>query len=168
MAVGDGWEVAAEHAPWSDFHWWKVPTKGGLMLALLGTAPVYYVGHFDDGRMWPCCTPDCGMCREGKGSQVRYVMGAADVTTKRVGILEVGRANGLLIRDWAQSRGAMKGVVIELAKHSHARTSRTEVRLVDKEPGPWIHMLQVPDLKRALILTWDKANMPIPPGMSTK
>ena len=165
MAVGEGWDVAPEDRPWSDFHWWKVPAKGVLVLALVGEKPLYYVGHYVDGRMWPCLGPDCGMCKNSVGSQIRYVMGAVDISTRRVGILEVGRSNGMLIRDWVGARGAMTGQVIELEKHSHSRVSRTEIRRVEKEVGPWIHQIQLPDLRRALILTWDKANMPIPPGM---
>ena len=167
MAVGEGWDVAPEDRPWSDFHWWKVPVRGILVLGLVGDQPLYYVGHYVDGRMWPCLGETCGMCKNSVGAQVRYVMGAAEVSTRRVGILEVGRGNGLLIRDWAQGRGGMWGLTIELEKHSHSRTSRTEVRLVSKEVGPWIHQVELPDLRRALILTWDKAKMPIPPGMKT-
>ena len=165
MGVGTGWEVAPEDKPWSDFHWWKVPGKGGIVLALVGKAPLYYIGHFVDGRMWPCTGEGCGLCERAVGSQIRYVMGAVDILSRRVGILEVGRANGLLIRDRCQARGEMCGLVVDLEKHSHARTSRTEVRFSDKEVGPWVHQCEVPDLKRALILTWDKANMPVPPGM---
>jgi len=108
------------------------------------------------------------MCEKGIGSQVRYVMGAVEVSTRRVGILEVGRGNGLLIRDWVGSRGEMHGLQIELEKHSHSRTSRTEVRWIQQEPPPWVHIVEVPDIRRALILTWDKAKMPIPPGMKER
>jgi hypothetical protein len=167
MAVGDGWELAPGDAPWSDFHWWKVPTKGILVLVLLGKEPVYYVGHYVDGRMWPCLKETCGMCKQGIGSQVRYVMAAAEIATKRVGILEVGRGNGLIIRDWAIGHEGLTGVVIELEKHSHARTSRTEIRCIEKECGPWPYHIELPDLRRALLLTWTKANMPIPPGLQT-
>lgn len=165
MAVGEGWDVRPEDRPWSDFHWWKVPAKGILVLALLGERPLYYVGHYVDGRMWPCVGSACGMCEKGIGSQVRYVMAAVDLSTRRVGILEVGRSNGLQIRDWVGSRGEMCGLTLELEKHSHSRTSRTEVRWVQKEAPPWVHIVEVPDIRRALILTWDKANMPLPPGM---
>ena len=168
MAVGEGWDVAPEDRPWSDFHWWKVPVRGCLVLALVGDKPLYYVGHYVEGRMWPCLGSECGLCKKVVGSQIRYVIGAVEVTTRRVGILEVGRSNGMLIRDWVAARGEMTGQVVELEKHSHARTSRTEVRRVDKEVGPWIYQVQVPDLRKALILTWQKANMPIPPGMSER
>jgi hypothetical protein len=165
VPVGDGWDVAPEDRPWSDFHWWKVPAKGVLVLALLGERPVYYVGHYVDGRMWPCTGPGCGLCERGVGSQIRYVMGAVDIQTHRAGILEVGRGNGMLIRDWVASRGAMSGLIVELEKHSHSRTSRTEVRWVHQDPPVWVSQLEAPDLRRALILTWDKASMPRPPGM---
>lgn len=168
MPVGEGWDVAPEDRPWSDFHWWKVPAKGILVLALVGTKPLYYTGHFVDGRMWPCTGDKCKICEGGICSQVRYVMAACDVSTKRVGILDVGRGNGLLIRDWVGSRGEMCGLVLELEKHSHSMRSRTEVRRVEKEVGPWIRQIEVPDLRTALILTWDKANMPLPPGMQRR
>lgn len=165
MGVGEGWELEPEHRPWSDFHWWKVPTKGILVLALFGGPPVYYTGHFADGRMWPCVDEGCGMCQRGIGEQVRYVMGAAEVSTHRVGILEVGRANGMLIRDRVRSQGHAEGVVMELSKHSHARTSQTEIRFVEVPVFPWIHQVEAPDLKRALLLTWQRANMPVPKSM---
>ena len=165
LAVGVGWEVDPGDQPWSDFHWWKVPTKGVLVLVLIGKEPVYYVGHFVDGRMWPCLKEGCGMCDRGVGSQVRYVMAAAEISSKRIGILEVGRQNGLQIRDWCVGRGGMTGLVLELEKHSHARTSRTEVKLIEKEVGPWPYHVKEVDLKRALLLTWKKADMPVPRGL---
>jgi hypothetical protein len=105
------------------------------------------------------------MCAEGCAGQVRYVFAAAEVSTKRVGLLEVGRSNGLLIRSWISRNGGFKGMVLELSKHSHSRSSRTDVRYIDREEPPWYLAAEVPNVKRALLLTWKKAGHELPKGM---
>jgi hypothetical protein len=105
------------------------------------------------------------MCAEGIGGQVRYVFSAAEVSTRRVGLLEVGRENGLLIRSWIGRHGSFKGMVIELTKHSQSRGSRTKIEYIDGEEPPWWAALDPPDVKRALLMTWKKAGFRMPKGM---
>lgn len=126
---------------------------------------MWYSGHFVSGRMAPCPGESCELCAEGIPGQVRYVFACAEVSTKRAGLLEVGRSNGLLIRSWIPRNGGFKGMVLELSKHSHSRGSRTEVLYIDKEEPPWYLALDVPDVKRALLMTWKKGGFVLPEGM---
>jgi len=115
--------------------------------------------------MWPCCGDECQLCKEGVAAQVRYVLAAAETSTKRVGIIEVGRGIGLQVKDWSMRNGGLKGMHLEFMKHSHSKQSRTEVNYIDEALAPWWRMCPVPDIRKALILTWRKANMPLPESM---
>ncbi len=162
MSVGEGWEPPLPERPWSDFHWWKVSTRGALLLVILSEKPVWYTGHFVDDRMWPCLGSECELCNRGVGSQVRYVFAAVEASTHKPGLIEVGRTNGLLIRDWMSRKGGLRGMCLEFVKHTSSRRSRTLVSYVDGEPPLWIHQVPCPDVVEALYLTWDKAHMPAP------
>lgn len=166
MPIGEGWDVPAEEIPWSDHHWFRVSPRSSLVVVCLSEAPLWYSGHYVSGRMAPCTGEGCELCGEGIGGQVRYVFAAAEISTKRVGLLEVARGNGLLIRSWIPKRGYFKGMVLELSKHSHSKSSRTEVVYVDREEPPWYLALEVPAVKKALMLTWKKGGFKLPRGMT--
>jgi len=165
VAIGEGWEVPPSEIPWSDHHWFRVSPRGALVVVCLSEGPLWYSGHYVAGRMAPCTGEGCELCAEGIGGQVRYVFSAAEVSTRRVGLLEVGRSNGLLIRSWMGRNGGFRGMVLELTKHSHSKGSRTEVVYVDREEPPWYLALEVPDVKRALLMTWKKGGFRLPEGM---
>lgn len=162
MAVGDGWELPPGSEPWSDFHWFQVSTKGSLNLVILSTGACWYTGHFVGGRMCPCSGSGCELCSAGVGSQVRYVFAVAETSTRRVGLFEVARGNGQLIRDWSERCGGLRGMRLEVEKHSRSSQSRTEVRYVEAPCDPWYLGLAVPDVQLALYLTWHKAGMVMP------
>jgi hypothetical protein len=76
--------------------------------------------------------------------------------------MEFGRSNGLLIQDWVHRRGGLRGMVVEISKHSKNSQSRTVVRYVEMPAEPWYLGLEVPDAATALFLTWHKAGMKMP------
>ena len=166
MPIGEGWEVPESEIPWSDHHWFRVSPRTSLVVVCLSQGPLWYSGHYVAGRMAPCAGDSCEMCGEGLAGQVRYVFAAGEVSTKRVGLLEVGRSNGLLLRSWIPRRGSFRGMVIELMKHSHSKASRTELLYIDDPAPPWIAALDVPDVKRALLMTWKKGGFTLPPGLA--
>jgi hypothetical protein len=123
---------------------------------MLSDAPYWYVGHFTDGRMYPCQGVPCSLCGDGIGQQVRYVFAIADVSTRRPGLIEVSKSVADLIRTWCAEFGGLRGMLVELFKHSHSVRSRTEVSLIREDPGHWYQALEVPDPELALELTWKK------------
>lgn len=165
MPIGEGWEVPSSEIPWSDHHWFRVSPRGALLVVCLSQAPLWYSGHFVAGRMAPCTGAECAMCAEGVGGQVRYVFGAAEVHTKRVGLLEISRSNGLLVQSWMARHGGFEGMVLELTKHSHSKSSRTEIVYIDDPAPAWFRGLEVPNVRRALLMTWKKAGFVLPRGM---
>jgi len=166
MAVGDGWDPPPEAHPWSDFHWWKVSPGRVLELVILSEAPLWYTGHFLRGRMRPCYGDDCEECKKGTGGQIRYVLAGVEVSSRRVGLLELGRAVGLQIRDYAQSMGTARGMWLEFGKESHAKQSRMIVQMIEKPVEiDWME-LSVPNMKEALVATWTKAQIPLPEGFT--
>ena len=165
MAIGEGWELSAEAEQAQAFHWFRVSPRAALEVAVLSDAPVWYTGHFVEGRMWPCAGEGCRLCAEGIGTQVRFVLAVCELSTRRVGLLEMGRSNGLAVRDWCGRNGGLKGMVLEFYKHSKASTSRTEVSYIDRLPPPWVYAMPVPEVRKALVNTWVKAKMPVPKGL---
>jgi len=157
--VGEGWEVEHAYREWSDWTWFK--PRGGkvLKLAILSQAPVWYAGHFVRKRMCPCAGEGCKICAEGIGIQIRYVFGAVSVETRMVGLIEVGKTLGLLIRDWCGRRGALRGMVLAFTKQTHAKQSRTEVEYCDEVEPAWLESVSCPDVRKALETTWAKAGL---------
>jgi len=108
---------------------------------------------------------ECEVCKQGIGGQVRYVLSVAELSTHRVGLMEVSRSVGQLIRSWESRNDGLKGMVIEFSKHSPSKQSRTEVIYVDREVPPWYLQCEIPDVRKALVLTWKKAGFRIPESL---
>jgi len=162
MPIGSGFDLPPGAEPWSDFHWFQASTKGVLILVFLSSEPIWYTGHYVSGRMAPCAGGGCDYCATGIGAQVRYCVACADTTTRRTGLIEFGRSNGLLLRDWMARTGSLRGMVIEVSKHSKNVQSRTEVRYIDMPCEPWYNTIETPDVSTALFLTWHKAGFRMP------
>lgn len=157
---GEGWELPEGVNPWSSFHWFKVSARKPLRLIVLSERPHWYIGHYVDGRMWPCQAPGCSVCEDGTGKQVRYVMAVVDRESKRVGLIEVSESLGELIRSWVPRNEGLRGMHLTFAKHSASVRSRTEVEFEEMGALPWWRDLEVPDPKVALELTWRKMKVP--------
>jgi hypothetical protein len=108
------------------------------------------------------------MCAAGIGAQVRYCLAVAERSSRRVGLLELGRENGQLIRSWTSRNGGLRGMTIELTKHSRSVQSRTEVVYVDETCPPWYREVGVPDVLLALYLTWHKAGVKMPAAFAER
>jgi hypothetical protein len=162
VPIGDGFDLPPGAEPWSDFHWFQPSTRGDLVLVMLSDSPIWYTGHYVSGRMCPCAGTGCDYCASGIAAQVRYVMAVAEIETRRIGLIEFGRTNGLLIRDWMPRNGGLRGMVIDVTKHSKNVQSRTEIKYCDRMPDPWYLALDVPDCCVALFLTWHKAGLKMP------
>jgi len=166
--VGDGWELPPGSEPWTDFHWFQASGKRELDLVVLSEFPTWYTGHFSEKRMVPCPGRDCSYCAAGVGAQVRYCFAVADMVSRRVGLMELGRSNGLLLQDWSHRNGGVRGMVVNVKKHSSHCQSRTEVSYVE-EPCPlWAVGIPAPDPSLALYLTWHKAGFEMPASFETE
>lgn len=165
MPVGEGWDIPKAADPWSSFHWFRVSPRGDLVVVVLSEQVLWYAGHFVDNRMSPCLGRECELCHDGCAGQVRYVFAAAEVSSKRAGLMEVGRGIGELMRDWCGRHDGLRGMVLSFSKHSHSKQSRTVVEYIDREEPPWFRSLEVPDPVTALRLTWKKAGFKLPEGL---
>jgi hypothetical protein len=162
MSVGDGWELPPGAEPWSDFHWFQPSVREALEIVVLSDEPAWYTGHYVGGRMCPCCGSGCEFCGAGIGAQVRYVFAVAALKTRRVGLIELGKSNGQLVRDWIARAGQLRGMVLDVSKHGKSMQSRTELEFVEHVCPPWYLSVPVPDCHLALYLTWHKASMEMP------
>jgi len=151
---GKGWSPPQEVVDNVEFHWWHVPAGGSLLLCCLSEQPSWYVGHFDRGRMRICAGAGCDLCALGVGRQLRFVLCAAEVTTRRVGVLEVGSSVGYSLRDRALGNGGLRGTIVELSKASRSKHGRMEVHFVDQHPGAALLCLEPLDLAVVLEQTW--------------
>jgi hypothetical protein len=154
--TGPGWDLPAEVREAVDFHWFHVVPGRSLVLTVLSDAPVWYVGHYQGRRMRRCMGESCELCAQGLGSQVRYVLGAVEVATRTVGVIEMGKSNALLVRSWAGRNGGLRGMTLELSKSSSHKQSRMELLYIDRPAAPWISGLKAPDLAAALHRTWER------------
>jgi len=107
--------------------------------------------------MRACEGAGCELCGCGVGRQIRYLVCCAEVTTGRVGVLEVGRAPGLQLRDRVQGNGGLRGAVFEVCRAARSKHSRLELVFVDEHPGSHLLSLEPLDLESVLRSTWEKA-----------
>ena len=123
---------------------------------------MWYTGHFYGGRMVPCSGPGCEACGSAIGAQVRYCFAVAELESRRVGLIELGKSNGLLIRDWTARHGGLRGMVVRMSKQSKMAQSRTIVTYVEEAAPLWCVGVEAPDPALALYLTWHKAGFEMP------
>jgi hypothetical protein len=154
--MGSGFDIPPEVADRVDFHWFHVPVGGSLNLCLLPPKPVWYVAHWVGGRMIPCEKDDCRYCAEGLGTQIRYVLSVVEITTRQPGLIELGKTNGLLIRDWGGCDGYPTWVAFEVYRPGRAKQSRLDVRRLEQSCLPWAMRVPMPDPVAALEATWEK------------
>lgn len=102
------------------------------------------------------------MCAEQVGSQLRYVFAGADIVTQRVGLIETGQSVAAEIKDMSIRHGQLRGMCLEFAKYSRAKNSRMEISPIDPLDGSWWAKLPIPDIPKALELTWQRANAILP------
>ena len=156
MPMGDGWDVPTEVRDRVEFHWFHVPTTGCLVLGILSTVPAWYVGHFDRGRMRECSGQGCDLCEKGIGTQLRYLVSAADLSTHQVGVIEFGATVAALIKQWASGFGYLRGMTIEVARATKSKHSRMEVTMIRNPPPGWLMATEALDLKEVLERTWER------------
>lgn len=162
--LGEGWEPPAEAAGSEDFRWFHISGTKPLIAVVTCTMPLWYTGHYHRGRMCPCTGEHCEMCEIGVGSQVRFVFSLADCSQRAHGLLETGRTVAQEVRDLAARIGGLRGLMLEISKHSLSRKSRMEVINVPGDPGTWFEKLPPIDIEQALRATWSKAEMKVPDG----
>ena len=162
MAHGEGWDVPQEIRGGVEFRWWRVTGNRVLVLTLLSESPVWYKGHYLSTGMAPCFGEGCKLCEQRVGAQLRFVVAGAEVTTHRSGLLEVGQTVATELRDLAVNHGGLKGMVIEISKHTFSKRSRMEIRYVSRQEEHWWKEIDVPDIRTALFLGWQKAGFNAP------
>lgn len=162
MPAGEGWDLPEGVGEWTDFHWFKVSGFRFTTLVFLTAAPTWYAGHFVDKRMVPCQGDGCRWCDEGVGQQARYVFPVVEVQSRKVGFIELSRSVALEIQDYASVRGGLIGLTVTFTKHTKHRQSRMETEMVPDCADLPLLAIPVPDVKRALLLTWEKAHLEIP------
>jgi hypothetical protein len=162
LPVGEGFDVPTEHCPASDWTWFKVKPGHVLCLGITSSSPCWYVGHFHNRRMVPCLGESCELCSRGVGAQVRYVFGCMEPLTGKRGLIELGRNPALLIRDRAPANGGLRGMVIAITRYSNSKLSRLEIDFPDREAPAELWDVPEPELRRALVSTWQSARCPIP------
>jgi len=162
MAFGSGWEVPESERGDLEYRWFRISGNRSLVLVMLSREPIWYRGHYDKGRMNPCLGDGCKLCSAKIGAQLRYVVAAAERSLHRVGLWEMGATVARDLRDLAIRRGELRGSVVEISKHSLSKHSRMEIRLVDQTEGPWWMEIDIPDIRRALYLTWQGQGYDIP------
>lgn len=162
LPVGEGFEVPQEHCPSSDWTWFKVKPGHVLCLVLTSAAPCWYVGHFHNRRMVPCLGESCELCSRGVGGQVRYVFGCMEPLTQRKGLIELGRQAALQIKDHVPASDGLRGMTIAITRYSNSKLSRLEIDFPDREAPAELWDIPEPNLRRALVSTWQSARCPIP------
>jgi hypothetical protein len=156
LGVGEGWDVPFEVKDRVAFHWFHVVPGSRLLLVMLSLRPLWYVGHFDKGRMDRCIGDGCVKCQLGVGKQLRYVISCAEMTTKRIGVIEISESVAALLKQWAVPNGGARGLILEFSKATKSKHSRMEIARIDEHPPAWAMAMEALDLHEVLANTWDR------------
>lgn len=156
--VASGFGLPEGSDGWTDWTWfharYPIPTR----LTVLCDSPANYSGHFRKGRMVPCLGEACPLCAMGLGNQARYVFSVVEWQDRRVGLLELGRGQALLLQDWSEAAGGLRGVSIEIVRSSGKKQSSIDMTLVSEEVPIYFRHLPGPDPAKALLSTFQRAN----------
>lgn len=155
--IGDGFDVPREVRDRVEFHWFHVPAGAALLLALLSPSPIWYVGHYYRGRMRACDGDDCGLCSVGVGRQVRYVMSAVELTTRVVGVVEVGAQIGRELADRAAGSRSLRGMIVDLSKSERSKHCPIDMCIIDEPTPAWVMSIEPLNLREVLEETWSRA-----------
>jgi len=158
--IGKGWDIPPEQDTIGDFRWWKLGGGKVLRLVVVSHEAVPYKGHYVNRRMVPCLGDGCKWCAQKIGTQIRFVIAAAEATTQQVGLLEVGRSVGLELRDMSKRHGQLRGMCFCLSRISYSKQSRMEVEYEERDTPGWVFELRAPDIRKALECTWRRQGVP--------
>ena len=156
MPVGEGWEPPAAVRDAVEFHWFHVQPGRAVVLCVLSGQPLWYVGHFQNGRMGPCRPAGCESCAKGIGRQLRYVVSCVELSSRQLGVLEVSSSVAELLKQWSLSAGGLRGLIVEIEKASRSKHSRMEASWVHETPPAWVMAMAPLDLKEVLARTWER------------
>lgn len=154
--VGEGWDPPQEVRDHVQFHWFHVTPGTSLVLVMLSLKPLWFVGHFVGGRMCRCTGDLCARCAAGTGRQIRYVVSAVELTSRRIGVLEMSESVAHLIREWAVAQSGARGLIVEFGKVSKSKHSRLEVNLIREHAPGWALAMEPLDLHEVLARTWER------------
>jgi len=154
--IGDGWSPPSEVRDRVNFHWFHVVPGTSLVVMFLSLRPVWFVGHFSQGRMLRCTGDGCRRCEMGIGRQIRYIISAVELGTKRIGVIEISESVSRLIQQWAAANEGARGLIVEMRKATRSKHSRMEVSLVHERAPAWAMALEGLDLREVLLRTWDR------------
>jgi hypothetical protein len=154
--LGEGWDVPSVVKDEVEFHWFHVAPGRALVLCVLSTSPVWYVGHFENGRMGKCSGDGCPSCARGVGKQIRYVLSVVDVSTHQLGVIELSQSVADLVRAFSDRHGVMRGMVLDFTKAARSKHSRMEVSYIDQVAPGWCTTMEGLDLREVLGSTWER------------
>jgi hypothetical protein len=154
--LGSGWDVPAEVRDHVVFHWFHIGPGTRRKFCVLSRAPVWYVGHFDHGRMRQCVGAACEHCAHGTGKQIRYVVSVVDLESRQLGVVEISASLADDIKVAAERNGGLRGLLMSMGKASKAKQSRTEVQFMGDVPPEWTFDLEPLNLREVLEKTWDR------------
>jgi len=123
---------------------------------MLSKVPLWYVGHFDGGRMKVCSGPVCDCCERGVGKQLRYVACGVEPTSRQLGVIEFSKPVAELLRDWSRRNGGFRGMMVEFTKATKSKHSRMEVKYIDAVATPFCLAVEPYDLGEVMRLTWER------------
>jgi len=79
-----------------------------------------------------------------------------EITTRQIGILDVGKSVADMLREWTGRKGCFRGMMLEFTKASRSKHSRMEVHYIDRPEPSWMVTMQPVNLLEALESTWDR------------
>lgn len=161
--IGEGFSPPRRLIDESEFHWFHPPLQGSSYLCVLSREPLWYAGHYVQGRMRLCRGDQCEACRLGIGRQIRYVLCCVDLSTRQIGVLEVGSGPGEVLRHHCEIGGGLRGTVLALGRASRKKNSRLVVEIVREVAPSWTTDLACLDIQGALFSTWSRAEAQSPP-----
>lgn len=153
-----GWGAPREEAERTVSSWFRVPSRGELVVAVLCEQPVRFKGHWDQRRMQLCPgEATCGYCRVGFPRQTRWALSVHELGQGCTGLLEIGAQAAADLESWALRRGTFRGLVCKFKKENGVKTGRIQVFPSDAVINPG-ELPQALDVAGALRASFSRLN----------
>jgi hypothetical protein len=152
--VESGWGDAAEDTTAAGVGFAHVPARGQLEILMLADTPMFFRGHYIDGRMKPCSHGGCSMCNDGKGTQKRWVFPVYDTARGATRLLELGEAPAGQLMRYAIDYQGLLGLKFKMSKPGGTLRSTISVELSGLARVPAGELPECPDVLAVMSKIW--------------
>jgi hypothetical protein len=154
---GFGWDAPDTDEKSVDWSWLHVGGGDPRHLIVLSDSALWYIGHWNAGRMVRCAGQQCDLCRQSLGRRRRWLIWVEDEQTTRRYVWEFSDAIAEQFRAAAAKYGSLRGLTFDTWRDSWEGQSRIHVSVTGYAQVLEIQYVDLPALSTVL----DSVQLPV-------